>query len=169
MREKLVLAAESAILSPSSFNHHLIAEYLETVDWRGQVARFRDVYRERRDAMLAALTTYLPRLAWNVPDGGFYVWVRLPAELHSKQMLPRAVRELVAYTPGTGFYADGQGGRELRLSFCYPTPEDIAVGVQRLASVVNGELELVRAFAGTGTLAPRRAGGDTAAAPPDLR
>ena len=169
VREKLVLAAESAILSPSSFNHYLIAEYLESVDWRAQVARFRDVYRERRDAMLAALGTHLPRLTWNVPDGGFYVWVGLPEELHSKQMLPRAVRELVAYTPGTGFYADGQGGRELRLSFCYPTPEDIAVGIRRLAAVVNGELELVRAFAGTGSLTPRRADGDAAAAPPDTR
>lgn len=169
VREKLVLAAESAILSPSSFNHYLISEYLETVDWRAQVARFRDVYRERRDATLAALGTHLPRLTWNVPDGGFYVWVGLPEELHSKQMLPRAVRELVAYTPGTGFYADGQGGREMRLSFCYPTPEQIAVGVQRLATVVNGELELVRAFAGTGSLAPRRSGGDGAAPPPDLR
>ncbi len=168
VREKLVLAAESAILSPSSFNHYLIAEYRETVDWRAQVARFREVYRERRDAILAALGTHLPQLRWNVPDGGFYVWVRLPDELHSKQMLPRAVRELVAYTPGTGFYADGQGGTEMRLSFCYPTPEQIAVGIQRLATVVNGERELGRAFAGTGALAPRRHGGEDAA-PPDLR
>ncbi len=168
VREKLVLAAESAILSPSSFNHHLISEYLESVDWRAQVAVFRDVYRERRDAMLRALEEHLPRLSWNVPNGGFYVWVRLPEELHSKQMLPRAVRELVAYTPGTGFYADGQGGRELRLSFCYPTPEFIEEGIRRLASVIDGELELVRAFAGTGSLAPRQDDGAMAAPPPDL-
>jgi 2-aminoadipate transaminase len=169
IREKLVLAAESAILSPSSFNHYLISEYLETVDWRAQIGRFRDVYRERRDAMLAALHRYLPNLTWNVPNGGFYVWVGLPEELHSKQMLPRAVRELVAYTPGTGFYADGSGGREMRLSFCYPTPEDIEVGIQRLATVVNGELELMRAFAGTGSLAPRRDDRAVGAPPPDLR
>src|SRR6195952_5485895 len=154
IREKLVLATESAILSPSSFAHYLISEYFETVDWRSQIARFRDVYRERRDAMLEALTTYLPNLGWNVPDGGFYVWVTLPAELHSKQMLPRAVRELVAYTPGTGFYAGGRGGREWRLSFCSPTPADIEVGIRRLASVINGELELVRTFQGTGSLSP---------------
>lgn len=169
IREKLVLAAESAILSPSSFTHHLISEYLETVDWRAQVGRFREVYRERRDAMLVALRTHLPNLTWNEPNGGFYIWVGLPEELHSKQMLPRAVRELVAYTPGTGFYADGSGGREMRLSFCYPTPEDIGIGIQRLATVVNGELELVRAFAGTGSLAPRRSGRAVASPPPDLR
>ena len=169
VKEKLVLAAESAILSPSTFSHYLISEYLETADWRGQIATFRDVYRERRDALLAALSRYLPDLAWNVPNGGFYVWVDLPQELHSKQMLPRAVRELVAYTPGTGFYADGQGGRQLRLSFCYPTPEEIEVGVQRLATVVNGELELVRSFRGTGSLTPAQRDRSVAAPPPDLR
>src|SRR4051794_27998790 len=169
IREKLVLAAESAILSPSSFAHYLISEYFETVDWRSQIARFRDVYRERRDAMLAALATYLPNLTWTVPDGGFYVWVNLPHELDSKQMLPRAVRELVAYTPGTGFYADGQGGGQMRLSFCYPTPEDIRIGVQRLASVVGGELELVHAFEGTGSLLPRGGNRSVTSPPPDLR
>jgi DNA-binding transcriptional MocR family regulator len=169
IREKLVLEVESAILSPSSFSQHIICEYMETVDWRGQIARFREVYRERRDAMLAALATYLPNLTWTVPNGGFYVWVRLPSELHSKQMLPRAVRELVAYTPGTGFYADGQGGREIRLSFCYPTPDEIRVGIQRLAAVVNGELELVRAFSGTGPLAPGSGDRAVSAPPPDLR
>jgi DNA-binding transcriptional MocR family regulator len=169
IREKLVLAAESAILSPSSFAHHLISEYFEQVDWHSQIARFRDVYRERRDAMLDALATYLPNLSWTVPDGGFYVWVTLPPELHSKQMLPRAVRELVAYTPGTGFYADGQGGGQLRLSFCYPTPEEIRIGIQRLASVVGGELELARAFEGTGSLAPRTPERSVSSPPPDLR
>jgi DNA-binding transcriptional MocR family regulator len=169
VKEKLVLAAESAILSPSTFSHYLISEYLETVDWQGQIATFRGVYRERRDAMLAALQRYLPNLEWNVPDGGFYIWVRLPAELHSKQMLPRAVRELVAYTPGTGFYADGQGGREMRLSFCYPTPEDIGVGIRRLAAVINGELELVRTFEGTGSLSPSARQQAVTSPPPDMR
>lgn len=169
VKEKLVLAAESAILSPSTFSHYLISEYLETVDWQGQIATFREVYRQRRDAILAALSRYLPDLTWNVPDGGFYVWVGLPDELHSKQMLPRAVRELVAYTPGTGFYADGQGGRQMRLSFCYPTPAEIEVGVQRLAAVVNGELELVRSFRGTGSLTPSAGDRSVASPPPDLR
>lgn len=61
-------------------------------------------------------------------------------------MLPRAVKELVAYTPGTAFYADGRGGGHIRLSFCYPTPEQIRVGVKRLANVVNDELELIETF-----------------------
>jgi len=152
IREKLILANEAAVLSPSSFTQHVINEYLSVADWRAQIDTFRGVYRERRDAMLSALHDYLPDLSWTKPAGGFYVWVTLPDNLDSKSMLPRAVKELVAYTPGTAFYADGGGRTNLRLAFCYPTPEFIREGIRRLSSVINGELELLTTFAQTAPL-----------------
>ena len=152
IREKLILAAESAILSPSSFSQLVVSEYLSTTDWRAQIDTFRGVYRERKEAMIEALGEYLPQLRWTNPNGGFYVWVTMPDVLDSKQMLPRAVKELVAYTPGTAFFADGRGRHAMRLSFCYPTPDAIRVGIRRLATVVNGELDLLDTFAGTGPL-----------------
>lgn len=152
IREKLVLANEAAVLSPSSFSQIVISEYLGSADWRGQIDTFRGVYRERRDAMLDALRQQLPSLSWTVPNGGFYVWLRLPPHLDSKAMLPRAVKELVAYTPGTAFYADGNGRSAMRLSFCYPTPDFIREGIRRLANVINGELTLLDEFSQTGSL-----------------
>lgn len=149
IREKLILANEAAILSPSSFSQYVISEYLSSADWQGQIDTFRGVYRARRDAMLAALDDYLPDLSWTHPDGGFYVWVTLPDHLDSKAMLPRAVKELVAYTPGTAFYADGGGRSHMRLSFCYPTPEFIREGIRRLSVVINGELDLLTEFSQT--------------------
>ena len=153
IREKLILANEAAILSPSSFAQTVISEYLSTADWRGQIDVFRGVYRERRDAMLSALAEHLPSLTWTVPSGGFYVWLTLPPHLDSKAMLPRAVKELVAYTPGTAFYSDGGGRNAMRLSFCYPTPDFIREGIRRLATVINGELTLLSEFSQTGPLA----------------
>jgi DNA-binding transcriptional MocR family regulator len=152
IREKLILANEAAVLSPSSFTQMIIAEYLSTADWRGQIDTFRGVYRERRDAMLLALHDYLPDLSWTVPNGGFYVWLKLPDNIDSKSMLPRAVKELVAYTPGTAFYANGEGRNFMRLAFCYPTPEFIREGIRRLSTVINGELELLSTFSLTGPL-----------------
>lgn len=152
IREKLILANEAAVLSPSSFTQHVINEYLSSADWKGQIDTFRGVYRERRDAMLTALGDYLPDLSWTNPNGGFYVWVTLPENLDSKSMLPRAVKELVAYTPGTAFYADGNGRNKIRLAFCYPTPEFIREGIRRLSTVINGELELLTTFSQTGPL-----------------
>ena len=168
IREKLVLAAEAAILCPSSFSQLVISEYLTQADWRGQIDEFRGVYRERRDAMLEALDEHLPELTWNVPNGGFYIWVGLPEQLDSKAMLPRAVTELVAYTPGTAFFADGGGRQNLRLSFSYPTPENIKIGIRRLATVIQGETDLLETFAGTGILANPDASESVIAPPPDM-
>ena len=150
IREKLVLAQESAILCPSSFSQMLISEYLETANWQAQVETFRGVYLERKDAALKAMKEYLPSLKTTKPDGGFYLWVDLPAGLDSKAMLPLAVKELVAYTPGTAFYAGGQGKDKLRICYSYPSPERIDLGIKRLSTVVNLQLELQQTF-GKGT------------------
>jgi DNA-binding transcriptional MocR family regulator len=90
-----------------------------------------------------------PAARWNVPTGGFYVWLTLPAGLDAKAMLPRAVTARVAFVPGTAFFADGFGSQCMRLSFCYPSPERIREGVRRLVGVIEEELELRETF-GTG-------------------
>jgi 2-aminoadipate transaminase len=146
IREKLVLASEAAILSPSSFAQMVLADYFENQDWKGQIDTFRGVYRERRDAMTSALATYLPDVTHTDPAGGFYLWLTLPEGLNSKEMLPRAITELVAYTPGTAFFANGGGHQNLRLAFCYPEPDFITEGIRRLARVITEERELIETF-----------------------
>jgi len=146
IRDKLVLAQESAILCPSSFSQMMISEYLANSDWQGQIDTFRGVYRERKDAALSAMQEFLPKLHTTKPDGGFYLWVTLPDGVDSKAMLPLAVKELVAYTPGTAFYGDGTGQNKLRVCYSYPTPERIHLGIQRLATVINRQTELLDTF-----------------------
>jgi DNA-binding transcriptional MocR family regulator len=146
IRDKLVLANESAILCPSSFSQMMISSYLEHADWQGQVETFRGVYRERRDAALAAMDEYLPSLETTKPAGGFYLWVTLPEGIDSKAMLPLAVKELVAYTPGTAFYGDGTGQNKLRICYSYPTAERINLGIKRLSTVINLQTELLETF-----------------------
>jgi DNA-binding transcriptional MocR family regulator len=146
VREKLVLASESAILCPSAYAQMTVSTYLATCDWKAQIKVYRELYRDRRDAMIESLGALLPQATWTHPDGGFYVWLTLPEGLNSKAMLPRAVTERVAYVPGTAFFADGTGHRNIRLSYCYPDPDRIRVGVRRLARVVQAELELRETF-----------------------
>ena len=140
IREKLVLANESAVLCPSAFSQMMISEYLTNNDWKAQIEVFRGEYRQRRDAAQAAMKEFLPDLTTTNPGGGFYLWVDLPKGVNSKTMLPRAVDNLVAYTPGTAFYGNGTGQEFLRISYSYPTPENIRVGVERLAKTINEEL-----------------------------
>jgi 2-aminoadipate transaminase len=139
VRDTLVLAAESAMLSHSNLAQMAVERYLATQPWQAQLAAFRDVYRTRCDLMLDALDEQgLPTgVSWTRPRGGFFVWVSLGPGLDAKQMLPHALERGVAYVPGTGFYADGRGRHCLRLSFCYPPLPDIGAGIHRLAAVVH--------------------------------
>lgn len=165
VREKLVLAAESATLCPPTLNQMIVSRYLDSHDWQGQIKTFQEQYRERRDAMLSALEQHMPEgCSWTRPAGGFMVWFTAPEGVDTKAMLPRAVTQRVAYASGTGFYAEeGKGSQQMRLSFCYPTPERIREGVRRLANTLTEELELVRTFGSV----PQRPGSGPQAPSPD--
>ncbi len=152
VREKLVITSEAQILCPSAFAQAAVTTYFATMPWQEQLKIFREAYRERRDAALGALGDMMPAgTTWTVPEGGFYIWVTLPDGLNSKEMLPRAIAERVAYVPGTGFYADGTGASHLRLSYCFPPPERIREGVRRLAAVVEQEMSLRSMFGADAT------------------
>ena len=172
VREKLVLAAEAATLCPSNYAQLTVSEYLATQPWREQIKSFQEVYRERRDALLESLQAMMPDgTRWTIPAGGFYSWVTLPEGLDATAMLPRAISELVAYVPGSGFFVDGQGTSNLRLSYCYPDPDRIREGVRRLASVVEAELDIARTFgvaSGGNGLPDPQLGAEATTPAPDL-
>jgi DNA-binding transcriptional MocR family regulator len=147
VREKLVLAQEAATLCPPVFSQFAVSAYLANHDWRGQIKVFCEMYRERRDAMMAGLADHMPPgTAWNEPHGGFFVWVQLPEGLDAQAMLPRAVSARVAYVPGTAFYSDGFGSRYMRLSYCFPTPTRIIEGTRRLGEVLAYEAGVNETF-----------------------
>ena len=165
VREKLVLASESAMLCPSNFTQLVVTRYLTTQPWLEQIKAFRELYQERRDALLSGLDEHMPAgTTWTRPTGGFYSWVTLPPGFDASAMLPRAVAALVAYVPGTGFYADGQGRRSLRLSYCYPEPDRIREGVRRLGMVLTAEAEMLDLFGAS----PHAVTGAADAPAPDL-
>ena len=107
--------------------------------WLEQVKVFRELYRERRDALLDAMATSAARPARRGPNpaGGFYSWVTLPEGLDATAMLPRAVTARVAYVPGTAFYAGaGEADRADARCGCRTasrSPDRIREGVRRLA------------------------------------
>lgn len=151
VREKLVMTSEAQILCPSAYAQAAVTMYLATMPWREQIKVYRELYRERRDALLTALEDLMPAgTTWTRPQGGLFVWATLPEGLDSKAMMPRAIAARVAYVPGTGFYADGTGGGNMRLNFSFPPPERIREGVRRLSEVMGQELAMRAVFGATG-------------------
>ncbi|UCC62772.1 MAG: PLP-dependent aminotransferase family protein [Anaerolineae bacterium] len=100
--------------------------------------RVRNLYRQRRDAMLAALTEYGPTgLEWDEPQGGFNLWCWLPGGLKARRLMAEAARQNVVLVPGEIFYPDGGGQEEIRLNFSNPPIARIQEGIQRLSAAVN--------------------------------
>jgi DNA-binding transcriptional MocR family regulator len=170
VRDKLVIASEAQILCPSAFAQAAVTQYLTTMPWREQLKTYREIYRERRDALLSALSDMMPEgTTWTEPAGGLFVWVTLPDGLDSKAMMPRAIAARVAYVPGTGFYADGTGTANMRLNFSFSAPDRLREGVRRLAGVMEQDLAMRQVFGAINAHAHKRRGQAGADAPgPDL-
>lgn len=103
------------------------------------IARARARYRPKRDAMLAALTAYMPSgVSWTRPDGGFFIWLTLPTGVSGASLLTRAVAEAkVAFVPGAAFFHDGIGENTIRLSYSLPDTAGIDAGLRRLGSLLG--------------------------------
>ena len=150
---KVLLAKQGADLCGSAFAQAVAERYMTGTAWRRVLADLTRTYGQRRDAMLAALAEHLPSdVTWTRPDGGFFVWVTLPAHLDTKPLLAEAVEHGVTFVPGSDFYPAGRGSNCLRLAFCYEEPEAIAEGVRRIAEVLEDKLALYRAFVEAGAM-----------------
>ncbi len=104
----------------------------------------RVLYRERCEAMLAALAEHLPEgVHWTTPEGGFFVWVTLPEGIDTYPLLYEAIDAGVVFIPGAAFTPSDEASNKLRLAFSAVSPEDIAEGVRRLAPILQRALTSV--------------------------
>ncbi len=135
---KLLQAKQAADLHSPGFNQRVVAEVIKDGFLDRHVPRIRALYKAQRDVMLAALRQHMPPgVEWNRPDGGMFLWARLPAGLDAAALLPAAVERGVAYVPGAAFYANAADARTMRLSFVTASEEEIRRGVAALATVIQ--------------------------------
>ncbi|RZS89364.1 2-aminoadipate transaminase [Motilibacter rhizosphaerae] len=135
----MTVAKQAADLHTSTVDQAAGAAYLASADLDAHVARLCAVYRSRRDAMLAALPSTLPPgSTWTRPEGGMFVWARLPGGVDTAALLPAALAADVAYVPGASFFCGEPDHATLRLSFTTHTEDEIAAGTARLAVVLRG-------------------------------
>jgi 2-aminoadipate transaminase len=116
----------------------IIAAYLGP-NLEERISRVQQVLKTKRDAMLQALADYLGDSAeWTHPEGGMFIWVKLPPGTDPDKLWETAAAERIIYVPGWNFTPDGQGARNyIRLCFGYPPPEDIREGVKHLAQAIE--------------------------------
>jgi 2-aminoadipate transaminase len=138
---KLIQANQGADLHTATFNQMVAFEVSRHGFLDKHVESIRKLYRERRDAMFDALEEHMPEgVKWTHPLGGLFLWATLPQGIDTTDLLKDAVKEKVAFVPGTSFHPAGGGENTMRLNFSYCKPETINEGIARLGTVIKKRL-----------------------------
>lgn len=136
--ERLVLAKQGTDLHTSTFAQMIAYEVARGGFLDAHVRMLRSAYRERRDAMLEAMTEmFPPAVTWTRPNGGLFLWVRFPDNVDAADVLREAIKERVAFVVGSAFYPDGSGRNTARFNFSNSNPDLIREGIGRLATVLQ--------------------------------
>jgi 2-aminoadipate transaminase len=136
--ERMVLAKQGADLHTDSLAQRAALRFCRDNDLDAHVLELCAAYRQRRDAMLAALGEQMPAgTTWTRPEGGMFTWATLPEGIDAGALLAEAVVRRVAFVPGSAFHADGGGAGTLRLNFTNCPPDVIREGVGRLAAALS--------------------------------
>lgn len=141
--EKLIMAKQGTDLCTSAFTSIMTACLFQDGSIERQIEISKQLYAKKAKAMLDALDRYMPDadgLSWSHPEGGMFLWLRLPECIDTTEMLYDAVARKVAYVIGSCFYSDGSGRNEIRLNYSYPTVEEIDRGIRSLAEVVESRI-----------------------------
>ena len=136
--EKLVLINQASDLHVSPFNQMIMYEVVSQM-FDSHTQKVRDIYHQRRDVMLRALSDHMPdNVTWTSPEGGMFVWMTLPESMDAAVLLKDAIEQArVAFVPGSAFYPDRSGQNTLRLSFSLNEPSIVIEGVRRLAEIIK--------------------------------
>lgn len=134
---ELAAWAVDTYIGPVSPTQGIVYEYCRAGLLEGNLARLKALYAPRLQATFDALARHLPQATWTRPEGGYYVGVTLPEGVHMADLLPRAAAAGLKLSDGRGFYPNpSDGDRFLRIPFCSVSPEELDVGIARLAQLV---------------------------------
>lgn len=153
LMDALVRVKQPTDLCTSKLLQILATRYIEEYGLDEHLKEIQAIYRDKRNAMIDALETYMPKgegITWTRPEGGLFVWVRLPEDIDTEKMLMAAIERKVAYVPGASAFVDGSGQNTIRLSYSLVTEEKIVEGIRRLSEVVKEALAARKVGAKTG-------------------
>ena len=139
LMERFVQAKQGCDLHTGTFVQYIANDICQRGLLKPHVRRLRQAYKERRDTMLDALAEFWPdSCSWTRPQGGLFLWAKVPESIDTVEFLKDAVAQKVAYVPGVNFYPNRDGGHNaMRLNFSYCAPDLIVEGIHRLGTALK--------------------------------
>ena len=136
--DRMIVAKQSMDLCCPTYTQLIIAEFMKRGLLPRQIDRIRKLYAKKREVMLEALRRHMPKgVEWTEPEGGLFLWVKLPKNMSANTLFPKAVENKVVYVVGSAFHCNGKGQNTMRLNFSYPSEEQINKGIERLAKMIT--------------------------------
>jgi 2-aminoadipate transaminase len=136
--DRMVVAKQAMDLNSPSFTQLIAAEYIKRGLLKEQIKGICLLYKKKRQLMLDALQKYMPKgVTWTKPEGGLFLWVRLPKKMSANDLFIKAIDNKVAYVIGSAFHCNGKGQNTMRLNFSYASDAQIDEGIKRLAKMIK--------------------------------
>jgi 2-aminoadipate transaminase len=136
--DKFNIIKQALDLATNSFSQYVAYEYIKRGIIYKQVEINKQIYKKKRDAMIDALKDNLSDIAsFSEPEGGMFVWVTLNRDINTKEMIPRAIKNGVAYVSGQAFTTNASQKSSMRLNFTFGTDEQIVEGIKRIRKTIN--------------------------------
>ncbi len=134
---KMVEAKSNVSICNDGITQYVAAQLFKRGEVEAQIPKVTEVYRRKRDLMLEAMKTSFPVEAkWNDPEGGLFLWVKLPGHVNTTEILMEAVENGVAFIPGSNFFAEPVHNY-MRLNYSFPSEADIVEGIQILGRLLK--------------------------------
>lgn len=142
LMDKLIIAKQASDLHSNALSQRILYQYLIDNDIDEHVATISKVYGRQKDAMIQNINTYFPKeVRCTNPDGGMFLWAELPEQISTMALFDQALKENVAFVPGTPFYVNDKGVNTMRLNFSCVDEETIKEGIKRLGKVIERQLQ----------------------------
>ncbi len=136
--EQIYVCKQCLDLCPPVLDQYMAAEFLSSGALDRNLQKTIGLYRHRRDKMLALLEKYMPAgVSWNHPEGGLFLWLRLPESIDTVALYDEALSAGVAYVAGSFFYTDGSHRNTMRLNYSFVDEAKMEPGVRLLASLLT--------------------------------
>jgi len=139
--DKYIMVKQGSDLQTSSMSQRELAVYLDDYSLDDHIDKIISVYKKRRNLMLETMESHFPKSAKYVtPEGGLFIWVELPKNIDTKELMKKAVEEKVAFVPGASFFPNSDTRNTMRLNFSNMDEENIVIGIKRLGQLLQNEL-----------------------------
>lgn len=139
--EKLIIVKQAADLHTNYFSQRVIYQYIKDNNLDEHIESIRKLYKSQRDKMVEMLKKFLPDcVRITEPEGGMFLWVTLPKNISSLELLKDANKENIAFVPGDPFYVDRLNVNSFRLNYTCSNNREIEDGIKRLSKVIRTRL-----------------------------